>query len=149
MARGPLVTAVLPKVLICTRKLEGRTSQTSVCSAPVARHRRARSVRAAAPPECRWGASEPGRFIFSSKLTLKRASLSLKRARMARGPLGFVTAALPKVLICARKLEDRTSQTSMCSAPVARHRRARSVRAAAPPECRGGTSEPGRFISPP
>jgi hypothetical protein len=31
---------------------------------------------------------------------------------MARRPLGFVTAALPEVPICARKLDDRTSQTA-------------------------------------
>jgi len=69
---------------------------------------------------------------------------------MARGALGFVTAALRKVPICARKLVDRTSQTSIPSAPVARHLRARSVRAAAPPECRGGgrPSPEGVLLSP-
>ena len=65
---------------------------------------------------------------------------------MARGALDFVTAALPKVPICARKLGDKTSLTSILGAPLARHQRARHVRAAAPPECRGGASEPGRFI---
>jgi hypothetical protein len=65
---------------------------------------------------------------------------------MARGSLDFVTAALPKVPICARKLGDKTSLTGIPSAPLARHRHARHVRAAAPPEGRGGASEPGRFI---
>ena len=146
--RRPLgfVTAALPEVPICARKLDDRTSQTSHPGALLVRHRLRRSVRAAAPPECRGGASEPGRFIFSSLPSLKRATLSLKRARMARRPLGFVTAALPEVPICARKLDDRTSQTSHPGALLARHRLRRSVRAAAPPECRGGASEPGRFI---
>jgi len=40
---------------------------------------------------------------------------------MARGALDFVTAALPKVPICARKLGDRTPLTSILSAPLAQH----------------------------
>jgi hypothetical protein len=68
---------------------------------------------------------------------------------MARGPVHFVAVAFPNVPVCARKLGDGTSLTSIPSAPLARHRRARRVRAAAPPECRGGASEPGRFNFPP
>ena len=67
---------------------------------------------------------------------------------MARGALDFVTTALPKVPICARKLGDRTSLTSISSAPLARHQRARHVRAAAPPECRGGRLSQGVLFSP-
>ena len=66
---------------------------------------------------------------------------------MAQGALDFVTAALPKVPICARKLGDRTSLTSITSAPLARHRHARHVRAAAPPEGRGGRLSQGVLFS--
>ena len=133
------VAAVLPKVPICVRKLGDRTSLTNIPSAPLARHRRACRVRAAAPPECRGG----GRL--SQGALFYPLNPSLKKARMARGALDFVTAALPKVPICARKLGDRISLTSI-SAPPARHQRARRIGAAAPRECRGGASELGRFI---
>jgi hypothetical protein len=62
--------------------------------------------------------------------------------------MDFVAVALPNVPICARKLGDRTSLTSIPSAPLARHRRARRVRAAAPPECRGGRLSQGVSIFP-
>jgi len=56
---------------------------------------------------------------------------------MARGALDFVTAALPKVPICALKLGDRTSLTSITSAPLARHPHIETSGSAAVTKCTG------------
>ena len=133
------VTAALPKAPICARKLVDRTSLTSVPGVSLARHRRTRSVRAAEPPECRGGASEPG-FLVTEK--------DLYTRDKDPGLMQFVTEALPKAPTCARKLVDRTSLTSVTGASLARHRRARSVRSAAPPEGRGGGLSHGVLFSP-
>ena len=107
------VAAALPKVPICVLKLGDRTSLTNISSAPLARHRRACHVRAAAPPEGRGGASEPGRFIFSPlTLGLKRATLSQKKGQDGAGGLGFRDGGAPKSLYMRVPREGSTGDTS-------------------------------------
>ena len=92
--------------------------------------RRMRTFSTATPPSSSWGV-----HITMSVFLL---FAGLKRGHRRQDSKHFMTAALPKVTICARELGDRTSQTGFLRVSLEGCRRTRSFSTATPPVRVGG-----------